>query len=53
MSQARWQAAFSSRLIVTAMQIMGFSVGAQNIAKGALIIVVLLLGAGSKETGGK
>ena len=40
-------------LIVTAMQIMGFSVGAQNIAKGALIIVVLLLGAGSKETGGK
>ena len=33
--------------------IMGFSVGAQNIAKGALIIVVLLLGAGSKETGGK
>lgn len=33
-------------LIVTAMQIMGFSVGAQNIAKGALIIIVLLLGTG-------
>lgn len=32
-------------LIVTAMQIMGFSVGAQNIAKGALIILVLVLGA--------
>lgn len=35
-------------LIVTAMQIMGFSVGAQNIAKGALIILVLLLGTGQK-----
>jgi ribose transport system permease protein len=33
-------------LIVTAMQIMGFSVGAQNIAKGALIIIVLLLSSG-------
>ncbi len=31
-------------LIVTAMQIMGFSVGAQNIAKGVLIIIVLILG---------
>ena len=31
-------------LVVTAMQIMGFSVGAQRIAKGALIIVVLLVG---------
>lgn len=30
-------------LIVTAMQIMGFDVGAQNVAKGALIIVVLLV----------
>ncbi len=30
-------------LIVTAMQIMGFQVGAQNVAKGALIIVVLLV----------
>ena len=29
-------------LVVTAMQIMGFSVGTQKIAKGALIIVVLL-----------
>lgn len=31
-------------LVVTAMQIMGFSVGAQRIAKGALIIIVLLVG---------
>lgn len=31
-------------LVVTAMQIMGFSVGFQNIAKGALIIIVLVLG---------
>ena len=31
-------------LIVTAMQIMGFELGAQNVAKGALIIIVLLLG---------
>ena len=31
-------------LVVTAMQIMGFSVGAQRIAKGALIIAVLLIG---------
>lgn len=31
-------------LIVTAMQIMGFQVGAQNVAKGALIIIVLLIG---------
>jgi ribose transport system permease protein len=30
-------------LVVTAMQIMGFSVGTQKIAKGALIIVVLLV----------
>lgn len=30
-------------LIVTAMQIMGFQVGAQNVAKGALIILVLLV----------
>ena len=30
--------------LVTAMQIMGFSVGAQRIAKGALIIIVLLVG---------
>lgn len=35
-------------LIVTAMQIMGFSVGAQNIAKGALIILILLIGGGSQ-----
>ena len=31
-------------LIVTAMQILGFSIGAQKIAKGTLIIVVLLIG---------
>lgn len=30
-------------LIVTAMQIMGFQIGAQNVAKGALIIIVLLI----------
>ncbi|MDD3172496.1 MAG: ABC transporter permease [Herbinix sp.] len=39
-------------LIVTCMQIMGFSVGAQNIAKGALIVIVLVIGAdqrGSKK----
>lgn len=30
-------------LIVTAMQIMGFKEGAQNVAKGALIIIVLLV----------
>lgn len=36
-------------LIVTAMQIMGFSVGAQNIAKGALIIIVLLLSSGKAK----
>jgi ribose transport system permease protein len=29
--------------IVTAMQIMGFSVGAQNIAKGIMIIAILIL----------
>lgn len=33
-------------LIMTAMQIMGFSVGAQNVAKGALIILVLAAGTG-------
>jgi ribose transport system permease protein len=31
-------------LVGTAMQIMGFSIGAQRIAKGTLIIVVLLIG---------
>lgn len=36
-------------LIVTTMQIIGFSVGAQNIAKGALIIIVLLLGSGKER----
>lgn len=34
-------------LIVTAMQIMGFDIGIQNIAKGALIIIVLILGVSS------
>lgn len=38
-------------LIITAMQIMGFDVGVQNIAKGALIIFVLMMGvAGKKKT---
>lgn len=31
-------------LIITAMQVMGYQVGAQNVAKGALIITVLLIG---------
>ncbi|MDR2388024.1 MAG: ABC transporter permease [Deltaproteobacteria bacterium] len=31
-------------LIVTAMQIMGYAIGPQNVAKGALIIIVLMLG---------
>jgi ribose transport system permease protein len=30
--------------IVTAMQIMGFSVGAQNIAKGIMIVAILIVG---------
>lgn len=37
-------------LIVTAMQIMRFSVGAQNIAKGAVILIVLFVGA-SRQIG--
>lgn len=36
-------------LIVTAMQIIGFSVGAQNIAKGILIIIVLVISTINKE----
>lgn len=36
-------------LIVTAMQIMGFSAGAQNIAKGALIILVLVFGSTKRK----
>lgn len=36
-------------LIVTAMQIIGFSVGAQNIAKGILIIIVLVISTMNKE----
>jgi len=39
------------RLIVTAMQIVGFQVGAQNIAKGVLIIIVLVAGMGAVSTG--
>lgn len=37
-------------LISAAMQIMGFSIGAQNIAKGILIIFVLMLGTLQKKT---
>jgi len=33
-------------LVVTSMQIMGFGSGAQNIAKGLLIIIVFILGIG-------
>ena len=36
-------------LIVTSMQIMGFGSGAQNIAKGAMIIIVFILGVGSRK----
>lgn len=38
-------------MIVTTMQIIGFAVGVQNIAKGALIIVVLLAGMGAGNPG--
>ncbi|WHH59384.1 ABC transporter permease [Petroclostridium sp. X23] len=37
-------------LVVTSMQIMGFSVGAQNILKGLLIIIVIVLGAASTNS---
>jgi len=37
-------------LISAAMQIMGFSIGAQNIAKGFLIILVLMMGTFQKKT---
>lgn len=37
-------------LISAAMQIMGFSIGAQNIAKGILIIFVLMLGTFQSKT---
>lgn len=36
-------------LVVTAMQIMGFSVGIQNIAKGVLIIGVLIIGSPGRK----
>lgn len=36
-------------LVVTSMQIMGFSIGIQNIAKGLLIIGVLLIGSPGRE----
>jgi ribose transport system permease protein len=37
--------------LVTAMQIMGFSVGAQNIAKGIMIVAILIVGV--EKTGEK
>lgn len=40
-------------LIVTAMQIMGYDVGAQNVAKGALIIIVLVIGISGQAGRGK
>lgn len=40
-------------LLVTAMQIANFSIGMQNIIKGALIILVLVLGSGNMNDDGK
>lgn len=40
-------------LLVTAMQIANFSIGMQNIIKGLLIILVLVLGSGNMKEDGK